>query len=445
MIKVSFDEITDVLLDIFRANSEALPAISPFIVNRDLYGKVSLVFREEIEDYPQTKEAIEKISTLMAEKLGNHCAPSDRIVFFEPSLDSVKIGGVCHSMEEFPSVTVVDRVTCESDWTKIEPEKSGCPRIVFFSIKGGVGRSTATAMVAWALAQGGKKVMVVDLDLESPGLSRSLLSEDKRPRFGVTDWLVEDLVENGDLVFKDMVATSDLSYDGEIYVVPAHGDKPGEYISKLGRVWMPKITPEGKREAWPGRLNRLLLDLESTWEPDVILIDSRSGIDEIASACITDLGAAGILLFALDGDQTWSGYEVLFRHWLKTGVSELIRERLHVVGAMIPDIDKGDYFRELLENSWKIFTDNIYDEIPALSSPENGTTEGIYPFNFDEADETAPHYPWPIRWNRGFSSLKSIHSKITTIDKTQVNGVFGSLVEGVQKILDTGGPQDDRR
>jgi MinD-like ATPase involved in chromosome partitioning or flagellar assembly len=159
------------------------------------------------------------------------------------------------------------------------------------------------------LAQQGKRVLVLDLDLVSPGLSSSLLPEDRRPTFGITDWLVEDLVDNADTVLADMVGTSTLSHDGEIYVVPAHGREPGEYIAKLGRAWMPKVGAGGAHEPWFKRLDRLLTRLEQDKQPDVILIDSRAGIDEVASACVTGLGAAGILLFAIDGEQTWSGYQ----------------------------------------------------------------------------------------------------------------------------------------
>ena len=80
--------------------------------------------------------------------------------------------------------------------------------IVFFSIKGGVGRSTALAATAWSLAQEGKRVLVLDLDLESPGLSSALLPSERQPMYGIIDWLIEDLVDNGDVVFESMVATS---------------------------------------------------------------------------------------------------------------------------------------------------------------------------------------------------------------------------------------------
>ena len=136
----------------------------------------------------------------------------------------------------------------------------------------------------WERAETGKRVLVLDLDLESPGLSASLLPRDRRPVYGITDWLVEDLVDNGEGVLSEMVATSELSRNGEILVVPAHGRDPGEYVSKLGRVWMPKVDSDGQRESWSERLGRLLNALEEQWSPDVVFIDSRAGIDEIGRA-----------------------------------------------------------------------------------------------------------------------------------------------------------------
>ncbi|HEY6793956.1 MAG TPA: TIR domain-containing protein, partial [Kineosporiaceae bacterium] len=44
--------------------------------------------------------------------------------------------------------------------------------ITFFSFKGGTGRTMALANVAWILASRGKRVLVVDWDLDSPGLHK---------------------------------------------------------------------------------------------------------------------------------------------------------------------------------------------------------------------------------------------------------------------------------
>src|ERR1700722_19039081 len=44
--------------------------------------------------------------------------------------------------------------------------------VTFYSFKGGTGRTMALANVAWILASNGLKVLVIDWDLDSPGLHR---------------------------------------------------------------------------------------------------------------------------------------------------------------------------------------------------------------------------------------------------------------------------------
>src|SRR6185369_5293034 len=44
--------------------------------------------------------------------------------------------------------------------------------LTFYSYKGGTGRSMHLANVAWILASNGKRVLIVDWDLEAPGLHR---------------------------------------------------------------------------------------------------------------------------------------------------------------------------------------------------------------------------------------------------------------------------------
>ena len=365
----------------------------------------------------------------MYDSLSPHAYLPEHAVLWETDPDALLSGQTSFPLETCPDIRVVDRLAVEGDWAHIAPVSTATPRVVFFSIKGGVGRSSALAAVAWALAEQGKRVLVLDLDLESPGLSTSLLPDDRRPTKGIADWLVEDLVDNGDAVLDDMWAASTLSREGDISVVPAHGGDPGEYIAKLGRVWMPKLDANGRREAWPERLRRLLHVLEEKLKPDAVLIDSRAGIDEVASACITSLGASLILLFAFDGDQTWSGYRIIFQHWLKTNSVRMIRERLQVVGAMVPETGGADYLEGLRDSAWNAFVEKLYDEVPAGAEPALADS-----WSFDQGDESAPHAPWPIRWNRGFAAVRSLHDRLDGIDRQEIMSVFGPLIDGVTRM-----------
>jgi len=413
------------------------------LVNRDLNGRVRLILPERINGSEQ-RMLWDCLASSLMQRLGKHAYPQNSEILFEANREQALHGATSYLVDGFTNVWVVDRLATEADWARIAPETKGVPRIVFFSIKGGVGRSTALAATAWSLAQEGKRVLVLDLDLESPGLSSALLPPERQPTYGITDWLIEDLVDNGDVVFENMVATSNLSHDGEIYVVPAHGADHGEYIAKLGRVWMPKLQADGTREVWSSRLDRLLRDLEGRIQPDVVLIDSRSGIDEIASTCITQLGANLILLFSLEGKQTWNGYRMLFEQWLRADVAQQIRERLQVVGAIVPELDRVGYLAGLREHSYEVFVDTLYDEIAPIKIGEvgrrldgtwrvGGLSEG---WNFDEADETAPHHPWAVNWHRSFAGLLSLQGRLAAIDAQEVGSVFGALINGVSNAVD---------
>lgn len=365
----------------------------------------------------------------MAAHLGPHAFPPEHAVLYEAHLEEILKEKPGMTLEHFPTLRFVDRLATESDWATISTITTRAPRIVFYSLKGGVGRSTALAASAWALAQQGKRVLALDLDLESPGLSSALLTDDRQSTYGITDWLVEDLVDNGDAVFDEMVVISTLSREGEIYIVPAHGRDPGEYIAKLGRVWMPKIALTGEREIWSHLLRRLIEALETRWSPDVLLIDACAGIDEIASACITDLGANLVLLFAVDSEQTWTGYRILFRHWRTSGVVRDIRERLQLVGAIVPERNRESYLDGLRDRAWDLFVDELYDPVP----PEEDAADL---WSFDRADENAPHALWAIRWHPDWTALRSLYHHMSSVDATGVRLIFGPLIDGLITMID---------
>lgn len=442
----TFDQILPTVLDILYAQRSVVDVLEWLLINRDLNGRVRLIVPEAIETDEAVRGLVCDLAEKLGEKLGPHAHPAATAILYEASRELACQGATSYPLEDLSNVWLVDRLASEGSWAQIADETLGPRRVVFFSIKGGVGRSTALAATAWTLAQAGKRVLVLDLDLESPGLSSSLLPLERQPAFGITDWLVEDLVDNAEPVFENMIATSDLSHDGDIYVVPAHGANPGEYVSKLGRVWMSKSRPDGSRESWSARLQRLLAKLEAQVRPDVVLIDSRAGIDEVASTCVTDLGANLVLLFALEGSQTWGGYRILFKHWQSAHVAEAMRERLKVVAALVPEIDRVSYLEGLRERAYEVFVDSLYDEI-APPPPEAITREKVgnreiwrvsqfvEGWNFDEADEGAPHYPWSVHWHRSFAALLSLQGRMAVIDAQEVKGIFGQLIDGINGIL----------
>lgn len=435
MSTTTFDQILANVTAVLDPHRRLLESLEWLVINRDLLGRVRLIAPAAIEQDQTRLASLQTVGDQLATSLAPHAHAAEDMLLLEADKRFVLRGASVFRLQSHPNVWIADRLATEGDWASIADESPGPARFVFFSIKGGVGRSTALAATAWSLAQAGKRVLVLDLDLESPGLSTSLLPTEKQPAYGITDWLVEDLVDAGDTVLDSMLATSDLSHDGEIYVVPAHGAEPGEYVAKLGRVWMPKIAADGTRESWSARLQRLLRLMESRIKPDVVLIDSRAGIDEVASTCVTDLGARRVMLFALEGSQTWTGYRVLFEHWRQRGVVERLRERLQIVGAMLPETKRIDYLEGLRDHAYGIFADSLYDEIAA------GEVIGSR-WHFEASDETAPHYPLAVEWHRSFAGLRSLSGRLAEISPQDVQAIFGALIEGVAAALAEGSFDD---
>ena len=63
----------------------------------------------------------------------------------------------------------------------------------FYSFKGGVGRTMALANVAVHLARRGRRVLVVDFDLDAPGLDTFPPLRPEEPVPGLVDYVVEYL------------------------------------------------------------------------------------------------------------------------------------------------------------------------------------------------------------------------------------------------------------
>jgi Mrp family chromosome partitioning ATPase len=168
----TFDQILPELVKIFQQQEERVQRIAPVVVNRDLNCRVRLIVAEHCQDDPNAQAALATITDAICAALGPHAFPPERAVLFEPDMDAALKGVTAFPLENIVGVSVVDRLATEGSWSSIFPATLGAPRIVFFSIKGGVGRSTALAASAWALAESGKRVLVLDLDLESPGVER---------------------------------------------------------------------------------------------------------------------------------------------------------------------------------------------------------------------------------------------------------------------------------
>ena len=376
---------------------------------RDLVGKVRISVSEVVEDDESWRDSLHRLATSMQAELGPHAYPAEDAVLFVDAALLEDLDDVAREIR--PGVHWVDRLVTGRDWWQVTESRAdrSAIRYTLYSVKGGVGRSTTAAVLARYLARNGERVLVVDLDLESPGLS-AMLDPGARPEFGVTDWFVEDLVGQDSHVVESMTASPSWSYDfdGEVQVVPAHGREAGEYLAKLGRVYLDTDVP------WAARLERLVSQLEQLYDPTLVLLESRSGVHDIAAATVTALDAQ-VFLFAVDAESHWTDYGMLFQHWQANELATKIRERLAIVSALTPELDKERYLQQFRERAWNLFRDYLYDDVaPSANSGDE--------FSFDLAVEGAPHDPLAIHWNRGLAAGASLRDpEWTTVDQAYVD------------------------
>ena len=339
---------------------------------------------------------------------------------------------------------VLDRLVTGREWLypANAPDKHP-PRFVFYGLKGGVGRSTALSMAAWHLARQGKKVLVIDLDLESPGLGNMLLPvrEDLRedgdtalpgwPDFGLTDWFVEDAVGQADAeLVRAMIQPSPITVAGrgEILVVPAAGGLYAQdYVSKLSRAYADLPNREGIPEVFGDRLARAIAQLEEQVKPDVVLLDSRAGIHHISAVALTRLGAFSYL-FASDSEQTWAGYEALFLHWaIKPETIRRVRESLRLVSALTPAAEDKKAFLDS-------FGEHAFDAFLQLYDQESSEEPSSELFSFGPFQEDAPHRPICIWHDRAYGSFAPLQHALQ-LDAGNARQAFGELFDRIDRDL----------
>lgn len=330
-------------------------------------------------------------------------------------------------------VRLLDRQVIGQDWLRTRRFEEGGhpPRVVFYGLKGGVGRSTALTMLAYRLARDGKHVLLIDFDLESPGLSGLLLPPGRVAAYGLVDWFVEDAVGQGEDVLRDMVSVSPLAEQvtGSIRVAAAMGQGETAYLSKLARAYADTPSPTGPK-TFADRMLRITQLLEAQERPDIVLIDSRAGLHDVAAVAIGSLASVA-LLFATDAQQNWQGYRQLFSHWhQRPDVLRQVRERIVMVQALFPESDQTERASRFVEHSWDVFNDLIYDSLePGIDAPEGA-------FSFDLRNEDGPHFPMRVRWNARFQEFVPFLGRSTGgVDDADIDLAFGPFVQAVIDAL----------
>jgi cellulose biosynthesis protein BcsQ len=184
-------------------------------------------------------------------------------------------------------------------------------KVLFYSYKGGAGRTTASANVAAALAKRGQRVLCLDLDLEGPGLHILAQCPDGN-QFYIQQYLREPTLEDDtpelgpEDVQSKVIDVLPLLRGGAARV--AANLAVLEATDRLGVLHLipatQEITPIPARGTYlEMKLKRLCAHVDGHY--DYLIIDSASGIRNLSALALTvsDL----VLLFFQWSKQSFAG------------------------------------------------------------------------------------------------------------------------------------------
>jgi MinD-like ATPase involved in chromosome partitioning or flagellar assembly len=175
------------------------------------------------------------------------------------------------------------------------------------SFRGGTGKSNTTASLAALLAQDGRRVGVIDTDIQSPGIHVLFGLDEEEMKYALNDYLWGDCTIEQAAV--DVTERLGPSIKGQIFLIPS-SLKAGEIARVLREGYDMGLLSDGFQELVTG------LSL------DVLLIDTHPGLNEetLLSIAISD----ALALIMRPDSQDYQGTGVTVDVAQKLGVPRLL-------------------------------------------------------------------------------------------------------------------------
>jgi len=186
--------------------------------------------------------------------------------------------------------------------------------VTFYSYKGGVGRTQALANTAVALANAGKRVVMVDMDLESPGLHtyfypkssrrpedplRPLTDEDLSQHDGMLDFLLRC----AEAPTEEPVITDCLLDCTHPCLTPGKGTLKLLSPGRLDDGYPQRLAAFSWEDFYERRDGAAFMELIRAQllrgDVDFVLLDSRTGVTDVATVCTFQMPDIVVILFAL--------------------------------------------------------------------------------------------------------------------------------------------------
>lgn len=320
------------------------------------------------------------------------------------------------------------------------------PIVTFYSYKGGMGRTTTMISYAIDLAVNqDKKVFVIDCDLEAPGyLNFFNLSKHQGLVEGKVNGLVEflcdcsftkntDVLNIGDYCINVSAGNEDkeAALLQNIYIMPAgnlnekselDGDSNRtDYLEGLSRL---NLSDE---QTLVEGFGTLISKVKEVIGPDIILIDSRTGFNDIIGTATMYLSDMVVGFFGFN-EQTVPGIFSLLDNYYKSETNyklQIVSSILPMEGASELVDNERNLILRYIQNNYA----NVKKDIPSFLTLHRTTKLEVLGTN----KSTSTDYVEIIRrkefndYNDIFESLNSILKTESTDTKVTVDNSYGDL------------------
>lgn len=317
--------------------------------------------------------------------------------------------------------------------TPIKKPKHPIKRVVFYSYKGGVGRTTALIQTAFQLTRAGKRVVIVDMDVEAPALQALLPPGDTPLDTGLIDYLWErqtcffneahqpkvHLSGNNQGKREGIVySIKDTHSKRPLFVVPA-GKIGHRYIQRLSALTTAQIFANDS-DPW----YQFEQELWEQFQPDIMLIDARTGLNEWGGLSLLRLAdEAFIALYP--SEQNAEG--VCF---IQTLLKELGGVQAKLILSPVPEGIIGHQLVENISSHLKIKKD---EESSLIQIPYNPNIAGNNGFPV----ESALSYYAPIANNLlEISGVEKAEAAITQANRLELVKSLSFPERDAASILD---------
>jgi len=320
----------------------------------------------------------------------------------------------------FSAGSFYDVIHADNSLLVAEGPSNRAPIVAFYGLKGGAGRTTALAHTAALLAAGGAKIVVVDLDLEAPGLDVMCNVSVDREVKGTAAILRRAMLSppgEGLDVRSSLLPVPLDSAVGGVWLLPA-GRLDDSYLATIEElnlnVWA-SLEP-------PQPLQRVLSEIMgSDIRPDAIFLDCRTGFHPLSAVALFHV-ADTIALFLPVSPQVWDGLTVVVSALTKAREMRHGRPDIIVLPTLVPpEPAGGPLIRRFKDDLDQRFGSSLVSEVDneAVEDPD------------DEASWLGEAIPYDI-------SLASSGRLDNNLRKTSWNS-FRSLAEYLGSSFSTVG------